>query len=332
MHSKMMIILGTFLALCLLIVLLFIISPKPTAILVRRLFEGGVAVKPPNYDEIEKMVYIEKDISYKSQYKEGHLDIIKPMEFEGYLPVIFWVHGGAFLGGDKSDITEYAVQIASKGYIVVNINYELAPSSKYPNPLYQVKEAYQFIEQNAEDYGIDMNRLYFAGDSAGAQIISQFVNIQVDEGYANLLGIEGVVSPGKIKGVLLFCGPYDVSRLSNNSDSFLINFIFKRVGWAYIGDRKWTNTEKVKQASILQHVSSNFPPTFITDGNVGSFEDQGKDLANKLKYNGVEVSQIFYSTEEAKLGHEYQFMMNTTQAENTFNKLIEFLNQTSNKQ
>lgn len=325
-----MLILGLLLALCLSIIILFIVSPRPTALLIRRLFEGGVAVKPSNYEEIERLVHIENDLSYNSNYNEGKLDIIKPKEFEGYLPVIFWVHGGAFLGGDKSDITEYAVQIASKGYIIVNINYDLAPSSKYPTPLYQVKEAYQFIEKNAEEHGIDMNRVYFAGDSAGAQIVSQFVNIQVDKGYANLLGIESVVLLDKIKGVLLFCGPYDVSKLSN-SDSFLIRFLFKQVGWAYIGERKWTTTDQVKEASILQHVSSNFPPTFITDGNVGSFEDQGKELADKLKNSGVQVSQVFYPTEEAKLGHEYQFMMNTPQAQNTFNKLIEFLNYTSNK-
>lgn len=236
----MMIILGVFLALCLFIVILFIVSPKPTALLIRRLFEGGVAVKPSNYNEIEKLVHIENDIPYNSNYNEGKLDIIKPKEFEGYLPVIFWIHGGAFLAG-----------------------------------------------------------------------------------------IEGVVSKDNIRGVLLFCGPYDVSKLSS-SDNFLINFLFKRVGWAYIGERNWTNTDKVKKASILHHVSSNFPPTFITDGNVGSFEDQGKELADKLKNSGVEVTQVFYSLEEAKLGHEYQFMMNTPQAENTFNKLIQFLDYTSN--
>ncbi|WP_339174530.1 alpha/beta hydrolase [Solibacillus sp. FSL R5-0691] len=327
----MMIVIGVILTICLSIVFLFIVTPKPTALLVRRLFEGGVAVKPTNYEEIERSVQIENDLSYNSNYNSGKLDIIKPKEYEGYLPVIFWVHGGAFLGGDKSDITEYAVQIASKGYIVININYGLAPNSKYPTPLYQVKEAFQFIDKNAKKYGIDMNRLYFAGDSAGAQIISQFVNVQVDKGYANMLGIEGTVSSDKIKGVLLFCGPYDVSKLSNSS-SFLINFLFKRVGWAYIGERNWTNSDKVKEASILQHVSGNFPSTFITDGNIGSFDDQGKELADKLKNKGVEVSQIFYSTEEAKLGHEYQFMMNTLQAENTFNKLIEFLDNTSQKQ
>lgn len=325
------IVLGAILALCLLLVVVFIASPKPTAILVQQLFEGGVAVKPHNYDEIEKLVHVENDLSYDSAHQEGNLDIVAPKEFSGKLPVIFWVHGGAFLGGDKSDITEYAVQVASKGFIVVNMNYELAPSAIYPTPLYQVEEAYQFIEKNAQAYGIDMDRLYFAGDSAGAQIISQFVNVQVEEAYANLIGIEGSVSPDKIAGVLLFCGPYDVSRFGDLSDSFLINFLFDRVGWAYIGERDWGDSDQVKQASVIDHVSAHFPPTFITDGNTGSFEEQGLELADKLNKNDVEIFDVFYSQEEAELGHEYQFIMDTPQAENTFNQLIEFLADTSKK-
>lgn len=325
------IVLGAILALCLLLVVVFIASPKPTAMLVQQLFEGGVAVKPHNYGEIEKLVHMENDLSYDSAHQEGNLDIIAPKEFSGKLPVIFWVHGGAFLGGDKSDITEYAVQVASKGFIVVNMNYELAPSAIYPTPLYQVEEAYQFIEKNAEAYGIDMDRLYFAGDSAGAQIISQFVNVQVEEEYSNLIGIVGSVSPDQIAGVLLFCGPYDVSKFGDLSDSFLINFLFDRVGWAYIGERDWGSSDQVKQASVIDHVSAHFPPTFITDGNTGSFEEQGLELADKLNKNDVEIVDVFYSQEEAELGHEYQFIMDTPQAENTFNQLIEFLAATSKK-
>ncbi|MDN3427169.1 alpha/beta hydrolase [Microbacterium sp. APC 3898] len=211
------------------------------------------------------------------------------------------------------------------------MNYELAPSAIYPTPLYQVEEAYQFIEKNAQAYGIDMDRLYFAGDSAGAQIISQFVNIQVEEEYSNLIGIEGSVSPDQIAGVLLFCGPYDVSKFGDLSDSFLINFLFDRVGWAYIGERDWGSSDQVKQASVIDHVSAHFPPTFITDGNTGSFEEQGLELADKLNKNDVEIVDVFYSQEEAELGHEYQFIMDAPQAENTFNQLIEFLADTSKK-
>ncbi|WP_313894021.1 alpha/beta hydrolase [Psychrobacillus sp.] len=316
-------------SLILLTILLFVVSPKPTALLIHKLFEKGVAVKPDNYDEIERMTKVYTDISYESNYKEGYLDIITPKEFEGELPVIFWVHGGAFLGGDKADVTEYAVQISSKGYIVVNMNYELAPGATYPTPLHQVNEVYTFIKSEAKNYGIDMEQIYFAGDSAGAQIASQFVNIQVDKSYAKLVDIKGVVPPETIKAALLFCGPYDVTRFGEISDNFLISFIFKRVGWAYIDDKNWLESDSANHASIIEHISGNFPRTFLTDGNVGSFEDQGMELQRKLEKIGVPVQAVFYSKEEAELGHEYQFIMNTPQAENTYDEMIRFLQSTS---
>lgn len=318
-------------ALCGLLIAWFMASPKPTAMLVSRWFEGGVAVKPDDYEEIKAKVRVIPDLSYGSAYKKGTLDIIAPKEFSGKLPLILWVHGGAFLGGDKSDVTEYAVQVAEKGYIVVNMNYELAPGAKYPAPLHQVAEAYRFIEEQAETYGMDLDRLYLAGDSAGAQIVSQFVNIQVDADYAQLVGIEGIVPPERIKGALLFCGPYDVSKFGGSSDSALINLLFDRVGWAYIGERKWENSEKVRHASMIDHVSADFPPSFITDGNTGSFEEQGLELAAKLKRSGIDVVDIFYPKDEAELGHEYQFMMNTPQAKHTFEQLIGFLSASNAK-
>ncbi len=326
--KKIIIYISTLLAIFLIsITVFFVVSPKPTAMLIYKLFEGGIAVKPDNYDEIEQNTNSYKDISYESAYKKGYLDIITPKDISTNLPVIFWIHGGAFSGGDKADITEYAVQIANEGYVVVNMNYELAPSANYPTPLYQINEAYMFILRHAEDFNIDMNHIYFAGDSAGAQIASQFVNIQVEKEYAELVGIKGIVPVESIDGVLLFCGPYDVTKFADVGDNYLLSFFLKRIGWAYIGSKDWINSDSVKAASVINYVSSNYPPTLITDGNTGSFEEQGMDLAKKLEDKGVFVKSIFYPKEEVELGHEYQFIMNTPQAKNTFNQLIKFLDQ-----
>ena len=60
------------------------------------------------------------------------------------------MHGGGFVGGDKSDITGYAVELATKGYTVVNINYALAPKRKYPTPVLQLGEAYEYIKENTK--------------------------------------------------------------------------------------------------------------------------------------------------------------------------------------
>ncbi|WP_234447810.1 alpha/beta hydrolase [Viridibacillus soli] len=305
--------------------LYILFSPKPTAIFVKRMFEGGVAIKPANYDDIEKKTKSWNDLDYASNYGDGFLDIIVPKDNSEKVPVVLWIHGGAFVGGDKKDITEYAVQIASHGYAVVNMNYELAPGGNYPKPLQQIDEVYQFIEQNAEKYKLNLDQLYIAGDSAGAQIASQYINIQVNANYAEKTELKAVVPADTIKGALLFCGPYDIQAFGESSDSKLMNFIFKRVGWAYIGERNWLDHPTTKLASTIDHVSADYVPTFITDGNEGSFEEQGKALTEKLTTLYVPVTSIFYEKDEAVLGHEYQFMMNTKQAEHTFEELIQFL-------
>ena len=99
------------------------------------------------------------------------------------------MHGGGFVGGDKSDITGYAVELAARGYTVININYALAPKRKYPTPVLQLGEAYEYIKANAKKYNVKLDDLYFAGDSAGAQISGQFVTIQTSPDYAKLTGL-----------------------------------------------------------------------------------------------------------------------------------------------
>lgn len=304
----------------------FFFSPVPTAWIVNKAFEGGMSVAPDNYIELLQQTSMIENVDYHSRYPDGELDIIYPKQTTNQTPVIFWIHGGAYVGGDKSDITQYAVQLAANGYAVVNINYALAPKGQYPAPLVQVSEAYTYIKNNADKYGLSLDRIYIAGDSAGAQLAGQFVNIQSDSDYASQVGIAPVVDRETIKGTLLFCGPYELSKLASIEGNDTLKFLMRRIGWAYIGTKDWENQPQTQLASIIDHVSGRYPPTFITDGNVGSFEEHGKDLAVALTNHGVPVKSIFYDKSAGELGHEYQFLMNTPAAQQTFKAVIQFLN------
>lgn len=305
-------------------------SPRPAAWLVKQLFEGGMAVPPDNFEELLAQTRTIEDIDYGSNFPNGKLDIIFPKEKAEDAPVIFWVHGGAFVGGDKSDVTEYAVQLAANGYVVVNMNYALAPGYQYPTPLYQVSEAYEFIQKNAEKYGLSLENVYFAGDSAGAQIAAQYVNIQTDAFYAEQVGIEQTVDATTIKGALLFCGPFNLQRLSQVESGKIVQIIMDRVGWAYIGSRNWRELPETQLASVADHVTENFPASFITDGNTGSFEAHGVELAEILESKGVPVESVFFDKEVwGELVHNYQFLMNTEASQYSFEKLLDFLNKTT---
>ncbi|MGD6867642.1 alpha/beta hydrolase [Bacillus cereus] len=305
------------------------LSPTPKAFLIKKAFEGGMFVESDNYKNSFKETNIFKDINYKSKFPDGTLDIVYPKNHTEDSPVIFWVHGGGFVGGDKSDITGYAVELAARGYTVININYALAPKRQYPTPVIQLGEAYEYIKENAKKYKLKFDHVYFAGDSAGAQISGQFVNIQTSPDYSKLSRISSLVDPSTIKGVLLFCGPYYMPALAKMETTKEIQDFMRTTGWAYFGEKDFETLPEIEIASILKHVTKDYPPTFITDGNTASFEDQGKALAGALESKGVYVNKLFFDKNiSGELAHEFQFKMNTPAGQEVFNKALEFLNTT----
>ena len=300
-------------------------SPFLATMVIRMLFHGGDAVKPEDYQEIVEKVQIDRNISYHSKYKQGFFDLVYPKNQNSALPVIVWVHGGGFVGGDKSDIEEYAVQLASNGYVVVNINYALAPEAKYPTPINQLEELYQFLMENAEVYQLDMSRVFFAGDSAGAHIVTQFVLVQTNEDYAKLVDRNAIMDTNTIQGMLLFCGPYDMEKFVEiGNNNAIIKFLLYRVLWGYTGIREVSDNYLLKELSLIDYVNEGFPDTFITDGNTFTFMQQGIDFAHKLESLGVYVKAVFYETDE-KLIHEYQFKMDNEFSYHTFSELLLFL-------
>lgn len=303
------------------------LSPTPKAFLIKKAFEGGVFVPSDNYDNALKETEVIRGINYNSKFPDGILDIVYPKNHMEKTPVIFWVHGGGFVGGDKSDITGYAVELAVRGYTVVNLNYALAPKRKYPTPVLQLGEAYEYIKENAKKYNLELDQVYFAGDSAGAQISGQFVNIQTSSKYAELTKIDAIVDPSTIKGVLLFCGPYNMPDLAKLETTKQVQDFMRAAGWAYFGDRDFEKIPEIEIASIFNHVTKDYPPTFITDGNTASFEDQGRALASALRNKGVPVDSLFFDKNlSGELAHEFQFIMNTPAAQEVFNKVLYFLN------
>ncbi len=303
------------------------LSPKPTSRLVKTSFSGGNEVAMKGFDEVVQKTSVRKDIDYHSSYENGTFDLIR-YEGDKQVPTIFWVHGGSFVGGDKADVFKYATSIASNGYNVVSINYALAPDVTYPVPLQQIEEAYAYIVENNDRFRLDLDRVFFAGDSNGAQLVAQFIGIQLNENYAPSADVHQVVPKESILGAILFSGPYDLKRTIVESSKAVNRFLFKRIGWAYFGTYNWESLPVVSEASPLVNVPATFVPTFITDGNTGSFETQAKEFATILS-GRTDVTRVFYDQSEHELGHGYHFEMDKPAASATYRRLIAFLRETS---
>ncbi|MFY9944812.1 MAG: alpha/beta hydrolase, partial [Exiguobacterium chiriqhucha] len=190
------------------------------------------------------------------------------------------------------------------------------------------EEAYTYIAENNDRFRLDLDRVFFAGDSNGAQLVAQFVGIQLNDDYAPSAEVNQVVPKTSILGTILMSGPYDLKRSIIESSKAVNRFLFKRIGWAYFGTYNWEDLPVVAEASPLVNIPATFVPTFITDGNTGSFETQAKEFATILS-GRADVTSVFYDRNEHTLGHDYHFEMDKPAASATYRRLITFLRETT---
>ena len=121
----------------------------------------------------------ERDIAYGPDPLQK-LDVVWDGKSTGNRPVLVYVHGGQFTGGDKhtpgqftyDNIVTWATQ---QGMVGVEINYRLAPKNTYPDAAYDARDALSWVAKNAARYGGDPNRIFLWGHSAGASLVGIYV-------------------------------------------------------------------------------------------------------------------------------------------------------------
>lgn len=130
----------------------------------------------PESRALMKGVKVTRNIAYASPGDRAHqLDIYRPEGVEGPLPVLFYVHGGGFRILSKDSHWMFGYGFAQRGFLVVNINYRLAPLYPFPAGVEDVAAALEWTLDNAEAHGGDLSRLVYAGESAGANLILAMV-------------------------------------------------------------------------------------------------------------------------------------------------------------
>lgn len=311
--------------LLILLTLIVLSSPRLLSLFVKKLFEAPFQTLPPGYEKALSRVEIKRDMKYSTEGTHT-FDAYYPREAEDRsmtYPVIYWVHGGGFVGGDKKDIESYAVMLADEGYVVLCMNYTLAPMKHYPWQLKEIEEFYSMTKALAE-IPMDRNRVFFAGDSAGASLVSSFILNQSDEALRMRTGVKQVVDMNKVKGVLFFCGLFDVSRFKDMVNIGLFKVAINQLALAYFGRKDWKKNECLKDTTLLEQLTREFPRTFITDGNVFSFLDQAKEVESKIRQAGGKVDSLFFD-KGIKTIHEYQFKLDTAEGLGALNRTIGFL-------
>ncbi|MEB4613429.1 alpha/beta hydrolase [Leucobacter sp. M11] len=309
------------------IALVTTLSPRPTAMLIRAVFEAGgratVAEMRP-YAPTSGLTE-HRNVSYRDGDPDATLSLFRPEGAAEPLPVVVWVHGGAWISGQKEDVEPYVRMIADRGFVAVTLDYSIGPEAQYPTAVGQINDALAFLNEHAAEYGIDPEQFVIAGDSAGAQLASQVTAMATNPQLATLMGTQPSLRPEQISGTILHCGVYDMRAMAELSG--IENWGFKIALWATTGTRDWSSTYAGATMSSLNFVTEDFPTTLISGGNADALTWlQSIPMSQRLEEVGVDVESHFFAHDaEPALEHEYQFKLDSPEAQQMFEDTIVYL-------
>ncbi len=120
------------------------------------------------------------------------LDVYAPKDAKN-LPVMFWIHGGGWQTGDKSEVQLKPRVLTERGFVFVSTNYRLLPNVDMATLIRDVAKSLGWVHRHIAARGGDPRRIFVGGHSAGAQLAAL---ICTDDRYLKAEGVPFAVLRG----------------------------------------------------------------------------------------------------------------------------------------
>ncbi|HRR55443.1 MAG TPA: alpha/beta hydrolase [Acidobacteriota bacterium] len=247
--------------------------------------------------QIPEGTVVHRDLDYVGDGHPRHmLDLYVPPGVETP-PLIIWIHGGAWLAGDKAN--PRPLPYLNKGYAVASINYRLSRHAVFPAQIVDCKTAVRWLRANAARFGYDAERFAVWGESAGGHLAALLGTTGDTSVFEPLDGFE-VTS--RVQAVVDFFGPTDLLQMDDRRlpDGMVHNAPDSPES-KLVGGPLQENREKAESANPVRYVSPEDPPFLIVHGDSDPLvpHHQSELLAAALEAAGVPVT--FYTVKGA--GH-----------------------------
>ena len=226
---------------------------------------------------------IKRDITYVTVDNVSlQLDIYFPKLMSGKTPAVLYVHGGAWMTGDKNigAGSQDVAALTAAGFIVVPVNYRLAPVFKFPAMIEDVKCAVRFLRAHANEYGIDPDKIGAYGGSAGGHLVSLLGLTDSNAGWDTRPYIN---YSSQVQAVVDMFGPSDLPALFAPGQQQISLSVFGT------SDLK---SQTLIRASQISWVNRGDPPFLILQGDKDTTVplSQSKELYDCLIQGGVEAT------------------------------------------
>lgn len=238
---------------------------------------------PDNIHEITDLAYLDDGNIYHQ------LDVYYPEGTTEKLPVIIDIHGGGWMYGNKELNKYYCLALASRGYVVFNINYRLVPDVTVNEQLQDCASALKWIHENMQNYPCDAENILLTGDSAGGQLAVYSAALLQSE---KLREVFDVVDGGLQPSALLLTSP--VSYM-NNGSAFSI---YTKTLWG----KDYKDKATYQYMNLDQIIDyAELPPTYlITSSGDTLAHSQTLQAAELLESKGVECELADYGKVDGK--------------------------------
>jgi acetyl esterase/lipase len=231
----------------------------------------------------------QRNLAYVTNgHERQRLDLFIPAGATNPLPLIIWIHGGAWQGGSKENCP--ALRYLERGYAVASINYRLSQHAIFPAQIEDCKAAVRWLRVHAKEHSLDPNRFAAWGSSAGGHLVA----LLGTSGDAKEFDVgENLHVSSRVQAVVDFFGPTDFTQMSKYSppnapfDHDAADSPEARL----IGGAVQENKGKAARANPITYVSKDDPPFLIMHGDKDNLVpyQQSELLRDALVKAGVEV-------------------------------------------
>jgi len=207
--------------------------------------------------DIPENVEAFKNVEYKNiNGRSLQMDFYRPKGMTKPAPLLVFIHGGGWRGGDRADYLVYLTHFAKLGYVTATVSYRFLKEAPYPACVNDIMDAVHFIFQNGEKYNYDPDRICLIGGSAGshlAMLAAYGWKKQVTPSDT----IPPIVEKHKIKAVVEIYGPTDFTTEYARNHPTITGFMahsYQEAPQLYV------------EASPITYVTKESPPTLILHG------------------------------------------------------------------
>jgi acetyl esterase/lipase len=243
--------------------------------------------KHPDVKRIADIAYTDPFPAKISKSRRNLLDIYTPRSAGEKLPVLFQIHGGGWVIGEKEQQGQPLMNyLSSHGWVCVAPNYPLSPKATWPEHLIAVKRALAWTREHIAEYGGDPDFIAVSGGSAGGHLAAMVALTANDERYQP--GFEAMDTT--VQACVPFYGAYDLANVLDTKPGerefqhFLSKTIFKS-----------RDKDNARSASPLTLARADAPPFFVIHGAHDTLVDvaEARELVAQLR--AVSTSTVVYA-------------------------------------